>query len=142
MMGRVLELTLALLDCDRAWLLYPCDPEAPSWRVRTERVRLDLAAASPGALDCAHSDDARRRATCRPRFWRRPVQSSSALEANDSIPEALRLHFGIQSRLAMAIRPKTAAPTPSGCINVRTRAFGPPTTGSCSKRSAAGSKTR
>ena len=29
MMGRVLELALALFGCDRAWLLHPCDPEAP-----------------------------------------------------------------------------------------------------------------
>ena len=52
MMGRVLELALELFGCDRAWLLHPCDPEAPSWRVRTERVRLEFAGAGLGALDC------------------------------------------------------------------------------------------
>ena len=51
MMGRVLELALTLFDCDRAWLVHPCDPEAPSWRVRTERVRLEFAGSSLGALD-------------------------------------------------------------------------------------------
>ena len=27
------------LRCDRAWLVYPCDPEAATWRVPMERTR-------------------------------------------------------------------------------------------------------
>ena len=44
MMGRVLELALALFGCDRAWLIHPCDPEAQGWSVRMERARLEFAA--------------------------------------------------------------------------------------------------
>lgn len=33
MMSEVLGAVLFIFECDRAWLLYPCDPEAPAWRV-------------------------------------------------------------------------------------------------------------
>jgi PAS domain S-box-containing protein len=39
MMGRVLDAALEIFSCDRAWLIYPCDPDAPSWRAVTEQTR-------------------------------------------------------------------------------------------------------
>ena len=39
MMSDVLDALLSIFDCDRAWLLYPCDPEAVSWRVPDGSVR-------------------------------------------------------------------------------------------------------
>ncbi len=47
MMSDVLDTALSIFESDRAWLLYPCDPEAPLWRVPMERTR----AGYPGALD-------------------------------------------------------------------------------------------
>ena len=38
MMQTVLDAILSIFDCDRAWLLYPCDPDAVSWRVPVERA--------------------------------------------------------------------------------------------------------
>ena len=35
----VLDLTLEVFKADRAWFLYPCDPDAPSWSVPMERTR-------------------------------------------------------------------------------------------------------
>ena len=32
MMHDVLDVVLDVFGCDRAWLAYPCDPDAPSWR--------------------------------------------------------------------------------------------------------------
>jgi PAS domain S-box-containing protein len=46
-MGDVLDEMLSIFDCDRAWLVYPCDPEAASWRVPMERTRPEY----PGALE-------------------------------------------------------------------------------------------
>jgi PAS domain S-box-containing protein len=37
MTREVLDVVLDLLDCDRAFLMYPCDPEAGSWTVPMER---------------------------------------------------------------------------------------------------------
>jgi len=39
MMSDVLDVALDIFDCDRAYLLYPCDPEAESWQVPMERTR-------------------------------------------------------------------------------------------------------
>jgi PAS domain S-box-containing protein len=46
-MNDVLEQMLSIFECDRAWLLYPCDPKAASWRVPMERTRPEY----PGALE-------------------------------------------------------------------------------------------
>lgn len=35
----VLDLVLEVFNADRAWFLYPCDPEAPTWSVPMERTR-------------------------------------------------------------------------------------------------------
>ena len=38
-MSDVLDAVLAIFNCDRAWLVYPCDPEAASWKVTMEHTR-------------------------------------------------------------------------------------------------------
>lgn len=39
MMRNVLDVVLTIFDCDRAWLAYPCDPEAASFHVSMERTK-------------------------------------------------------------------------------------------------------
>jgi len=107
LMGRVLEITLDLLECDRAWLAHPCDPQAPSWRIRAERVRLEFAGASLAALDCDIP------ATPEAREMQAAVLAAPgavAFPSDDERPnfETPRLRKGVQSQLAMAIRPKSA----------------------------------
>jgi len=46
MMSDVLQTTLEIFNADRAWLLYPCDPDAESWSVPMERTRPEY----PGAM--------------------------------------------------------------------------------------------
>ncbi|MBI5923813.1 MAG: PAS domain S-box protein [Betaproteobacteria bacterium] len=41
----VLQAVLTIFDCDRAWLFYPCDPDAPSFRVPMEVAKPEY----PGA---------------------------------------------------------------------------------------------
>jgi PAS domain S-box-containing protein len=38
MMADVLDAALSILGADRAWLMYPCDPDAPTWKVPKERT--------------------------------------------------------------------------------------------------------
>ena len=38
-MRGVLDLILEVFNADRAWFLYPCDPDAPSWKVPLEHTR-------------------------------------------------------------------------------------------------------
>jgi diguanylate cyclase (GGDEF)-like protein len=46
MMSDVLDRALSIFDCDRAWLVFPCNPNAATWRAPMERTR----PAYPGAL--------------------------------------------------------------------------------------------
>ncbi|MEZ4734389.1 MAG: PAS domain S-box protein [Caldilineaceae bacterium] len=46
MLGDVLDAVLEIFACDRAWLLYPCDPETTTWHVPMERTRPEY----PGAF--------------------------------------------------------------------------------------------
>jgi PAS domain S-box-containing protein len=45
MMINVLDTVLSVFDCDRAYLVYPCDPDAEFWRVAMERIQPEY----PGA---------------------------------------------------------------------------------------------
>ena len=54
MLQNVVETVFALFDCDRAWLFYPCDPDAPSFRVPVEVSRPEYPGANapgPGGAD-------------------------------------------------------------------------------------------
>ena len=46
MTSQVLDATLSIFGCDRAWVIDPCDPEAATWRALMERARPEY----PGAL--------------------------------------------------------------------------------------------
>jgi hypothetical protein len=43
----VLEEALAIYNCDRAWLVYPCDPNAPTCSVLVEHTHADYPGAFP-----------------------------------------------------------------------------------------------
>ncbi len=45
MMGNVLDEVINIFDSDRTYILYPCDPEAPSWSIHMERTKPEY----PGA---------------------------------------------------------------------------------------------
>jgi two-component system, cell cycle sensor histidine kinase and response regulator CckA len=49
MMSDVLDIVLSIFDCDRAWLFYPCDPDAPYFRVPMEVAKPEY----PGAATVA-----------------------------------------------------------------------------------------
>jgi hypothetical protein len=46
LMGDVLEATLSIFDCDRAYLVHPCDPGAAAWSVLAERARPEYRSAT------------------------------------------------------------------------------------------------
>ena len=45
-MKDVLDVLLSVFECDRAWLVYPCDPETTTWQTPMERTRSEY----PGVL--------------------------------------------------------------------------------------------
>jgi hypothetical protein len=51
MTSNVLGAVVSIFACDRARLVYPCDPEAPSWRAATEHIRRDYFGALALGID-------------------------------------------------------------------------------------------
>ena len=38
-MSHALDAAFSIFGCDRAWMVYPCDPESQTWRTVIERAR-------------------------------------------------------------------------------------------------------
>src|SRR3989441_720438 len=45
MMSDVLDVVLSVFNCDRSWLVHPCDPDAASWKVPMEHTRPEFPSA-------------------------------------------------------------------------------------------------
>jgi len=107
MMSDVLDAVLAILNCDRSWLVYPCDPEAQSWKVPMEHTRPEF----PGAFALGRDlpvrpDIAQVFQTVRASAS--PVRFGPA--SQHSLPAETAKRFSIQSIIAMAVYPKGDKP--------------------------------
>ncbi len=103
MLGDVLDAVLEIFVADRAWLLYPCDPDAPSWRPVMERTRPQYPGAAARGRDLPMTVDSAEVA-------RAVLGSSGALPAGPGherqVKPEIASHFGVQSEILMAFRPK------------------------------------
>ena len=107
MMGDVLDVALVTFRCDRAWLVYPCDPEADSYQVRTERTRPEYLGASSLGVDIPNEPGAAS-------VFRSVLASSGPVrfdpESDCALPSPLAERFSIKSMIAMAVYPKVDKP--------------------------------
>ncbi len=99
MMSDVLEAVLEVFSCDRAWLVYPCDPHAASWRVVMERARPQFGTLGPRAELPTDAGYAAGFAAAR-------AAPGVVLE----VPAMVAERFAVRSRMAMAVYPKGDAP--------------------------------
>ncbi len=106
MMGDVLSAVLVIFRCDRAWLLYPCDPEAGSLRVPMERTRPEYLGAGVG-VDIPNEPEVAE-------VSRNLLASDGPVrfdpESHYALPPQLADRFGIRSIIAMAVHPKVDKP--------------------------------
>jgi PAS domain S-box-containing protein len=107
MMRNVLDVVLEVFDCDRAFLVHPCDPDATTWWAPMERTRPEF----PGAHDIgkeepitAHVAEVMRMILAS----EQPLQFGSV--AGCPLPESVREKYRIRSMMSMAIHPKTGRP--------------------------------
>lgn len=107
MMSDVLAEVLSIFDGDRAWLVYPCDPEAASWGVPMEQNRPEF----PGAFSL------RRQMPMDPgtvEVFRAMRASNGPLQfgpgSEHPMPPEVKEGFGVQSLIAMALYPKGDRP--------------------------------
>ncbi|HUP07437.1 MAG TPA: PAS domain S-box protein, partial [Caldimonas sp.] len=107
MMSDVLDAVLDIFGCDRAWLVHPCDPEAPSWRVVMERARPEF----PGAfaLDAELATSPQMAAA-----FRAALATDGAVQYGPAqpqpVPPSIAERFGVRSQMATGIHPKVDRP--------------------------------
>src|SRR5436309_9700126 len=107
MMSDVLEAVLSIFDCDRSWLVHPCDPDAASWKVPMEHARPEF----PGAFALGRVlpvDPEIANVFQTVRASSSPVRFGPA--SDHPLPAQAATRFGIQSMLGMAIHPKGDKP--------------------------------
>ena len=107
MMRDVLEAVLDVFASDRAWLVYPCDPDAPSWRVVMEHTRAQFPGAFAEGRDMPMSPDSAEVA-------RAALASPGALPAGPGHERAVKPQiadrFAVHSEMLMALHPKGDQP--------------------------------
>lgn len=103
MMSDVLDIVLDLFDCDRAFLVYPCDPTALTCRVPMERTRPEYPGAHAAGTEYPMTDGAMR-AMQLLLDARRPVTFGPSGEL--PLPDRIAEEFGIHSMMGGAVRPK------------------------------------
>jgi PAS domain S-box-containing protein len=107
MLSDVLDVVLSIFDCDRAWLLYPCDPNCASWSVPMERCRAEFPGALAMGLDVPLDLEVIR-------VFQTVRSSSSPVQFGPGsahpLPVESSARFSIQSQLAMAIYPRIDKP--------------------------------
>ena len=107
MMSDVLGEVLSIFNCDRAWLVYPCDPEARSWGVSMEHTRPEF----PGAFVLGRDlpmDPGVAEAFRTVRASSGPVRFGT--RSNHPLPEDVARRFSIRSQIAVAVYPKGDRP--------------------------------
>ncbi|MGD0845338.1 MAG: PAS domain S-box protein [Geobacteraceae bacterium] len=103
MMSDVLETVLSIFDCDRAFLLYPCDPEAESWTSPMERTTPEYPGVLALGLEMPMDPDV--------------AETLRLLLASDGpvqfgpgtpypLPEEVSERFGFKCFMSMALHPK------------------------------------
>jgi PAS domain S-box-containing protein len=107
MMSDVLDVVLATFRCDRAWLVYPCDPEVDSHQVRMERTQPEYIGAFGLGADIPNEPGLAN-------VSRRVLASNSPVrfdpESDCALPSQPAQRFSIKSMIAMAVYPKVDKP--------------------------------
>jgi PAS domain S-box-containing protein len=107
MMSDVLDAVLSIFDCDRAWLVYPCDPEARSHAVKMQRTRPEFPGLFSVGVDVpVDSEMASVLRTVRASSG--PVRFGPG--SPHPLPAKLAKRLGIKSRIVMALYPKGDQP--------------------------------
>ncbi len=119
MMGDALDVVLATFDCDRAFLLYPCDPGAASWSIPVESCKPEYPGVLKLGIDVPTSNDVAQ-------TFKVLLEAEGPLKFGPGteypLPADTSERFGFKSLMSMAIRPRVGSPWQFGlhqCSHVR-----------------------
>ncbi|MBK9090322.1 MAG: GAF domain-containing protein [Holophagales bacterium] len=107
MMSDVLDAVLEVFGCDRAWLVYPCDPASATYRVPMERTRPEFPGALARGLELP-VDPETARVLQAVRASSGPVTFGPGLQ--QPLPTVLSERFRVRSQIAVAVYPKVSLP--------------------------------
>ena len=116
-MSQVLGVTLSIFECDRAWLVYPCDPESATWRAPMERTRPEYPGAMAAGIDFPMDPDVRRamtavRASLRPADLRSCLRVRTAPRSVGRIQHSLDAVHGHLSQDGQGVHVRPASVLP------------------------------
>lgn len=116
--------TLNIFDCDRVFLLYPCDPESPTFQVPYEATRPEYPGALALKLDLPMTDENRSLfAACLETNDPIVIQPEDMARVRDEVPDFHETAFVMpKTAMVMAIYPKVGKPWIFGlqqCSHVR-----------------------
>jgi signal transduction histidine kinase/PAS domain-containing protein len=107
MLGDVFDAVLAIFGCDRAWLIYPCDPHVDFHRVLIERVQPEYTGAFGLGLEIPNEPEVTG-------VFRSVLASDGPVrfdpETGSAVPSAPAARLDVRSMIAMAVYPKLDKP--------------------------------
>ncbi len=106
MLSEILDEMLYIFNCDRVWLLFPCDPNAPTWSVPMERVRPGWPGANAQGLEIEMTRDAKET------FLNALHQDVVTYDQNSkhSVPIGAAEDFNVLAQMDCALFPKLGKP--------------------------------
>lgn len=105
MMSDALQVVLEIFKIDRAWLLYPCDPDTDSWSVPMKCTSPEYPEAIKADQEFPMTDEYR--AMCRKALDANDVTTLTLTET-DFLRES-GMNFSVLSQMQIAIHPKTGS---------------------------------
>ena len=102
-LSSVLDLVLDVFDADRAWFLYPCDPDAPSWHVPLERTRPEWPGQFTLGGEIAMTNDVSKVFS---ELLRTNATIQFGTHTDHTTPQSVVEQFSVKSQLQIALRPK------------------------------------
>ncbi|MBI5250172.1 MAG: PAS domain S-box protein, partial [Desulfomonile tiedjei] len=107
MMRDALEAVFSIFDCDRAWLFYPCDPDAPSFRVPMEITKPEYPGAKIFNVDIPMPEDMAQN-------LREALESVGPVTYTAGTEKPINKvsadQFGVKSMMMVALYPKSGKP--------------------------------
>jgi signal transduction histidine kinase/CheY-like chemotaxis protein len=107
MLSHVLDEMLEMLECDRAWLLFPCDPSAEFFAIPMERTRPEWPG---GGVTGRVASSPFTRLVASTALGAPGACRIDGVNAPMLMDDGLLAQFAVKSMLVMAIRPRSGAP--------------------------------
>jgi len=107
LLRNVLTEVLAIFDCDRAWLFYPCDPDAPSFRVPMEVSKPEYPGAGILNVDIVMPPDIARNLR---EVLESAVPVTYTMGMERTVNKVSADQFGVKSMMMIALYPKSGKP--------------------------------